>query len=266
MTKLFATILEWFAGELTRKSYTGKHVLLIDCHDSHERARPLQMAMAKNIVLLTFLSHCTHLLQPLDISFFKALKPAWKKRCSKWINEEFTEATVYINKDIFITLMERTWRLMTTRDVGKNGWAKIGLGIDPVSGLLQINRKAVGDASFAHSIKYEDKADVGIFQSVHLPVTQGDQTVYENFDFDFSEESLTAMQKNNPQLYAMHLASKAFIMQQPSMVINQRTFKAPKVLYPKANVNNSRKRWGNAYWTPTLHVHVPSYYPNLLYF
>jgi hypothetical protein len=71
--KLFATILEWFAGELTRKCYTGKHVLLIDCHDSHERARPLQMAMAKNVVLLTFPSHCTHLLQPLDISFFKAL-------------------------------------------------------------------------------------------------------------------------------------------------------------------------------------------------
>jgi hypothetical protein len=65
--KLFSTILEWFASEFTRKGYTGKHILLIDCHDSHERARPLQVAMDKNMVLLTFPSHCTHMLQPLDI-------------------------------------------------------------------------------------------------------------------------------------------------------------------------------------------------------
>ncbi len=72
---------------------------------------------------------------------------------------------------------------------------------------------------------------------MRLSVKQGDQIVYENFDFDFSEESLTAMQKNNPQLYAIHLASKSFIIiQQPGMIMHQRTFKAPKVLYPKANV------------------------------
>jgi hypothetical protein len=81
--KFFSVLLDWFANCLNERGFTGKHILLIDNHDSHKRSQPIQVAMKHNIILITFPSHCTHLVQTLDLSFFKPLKQAWKKVSAK---------------------------------------------------------------------------------------------------------------------------------------------------------------------------------------
>ncbi len=52
---------------------------MVDNHDSHERSRPIEAAMRNDIVIFAFPSHCTHLVQMLDVSFFKSLKSHYKK-------------------------------------------------------------------------------------------------------------------------------------------------------------------------------------------
>ncbi len=56
--KLFSVLLDWFANCLNERGFTGKHILFIDNHDSHERSQPIQLAMRHNIILMTFPSHC----------------------------------------------------------------------------------------------------------------------------------------------------------------------------------------------------------------
>jgi hypothetical protein len=51
---LFTEYMEWFGAELVRKGYKGQHILMVDNHDSHLRARPIQAAMKNNIVIFTF--------------------------------------------------------------------------------------------------------------------------------------------------------------------------------------------------------------------
>jgi hypothetical protein len=76
--KLFTEYMEWFTAELERQGLKGQHILLLDNHDSHERSAPISAAMNHGILVVTFPSHFNHVLQMLDISFFKALKSQYK--------------------------------------------------------------------------------------------------------------------------------------------------------------------------------------------
>jgi hypothetical protein len=67
--KMFSIFLDWFGNCLQEKGFTGQHILFMDNHDSHERSEPISVAMKHGIILITFPSHCTHLVQMLDLSF-----------------------------------------------------------------------------------------------------------------------------------------------------------------------------------------------------
>ncbi len=99
--KLFSIFLDWFGNALKENGFSGQHILFLDNHDSHERSEPITVAMKHGIILITFPSHCTHLVQMLDLSFFKPLKSHWKSVSRKWCDEECTDAKPYISKPIF---------------------------------------------------------------------------------------------------------------------------------------------------------------------
>ena len=49
-------------------------VLIMDGHSCHVKNLELiDQARSNNVILVSLPSHCTHRLQPLDISFFKSL-------------------------------------------------------------------------------------------------------------------------------------------------------------------------------------------------
>ena len=54
-------------------------VLCFDGHHSHISLALIELARANNVHLICFPPHCTHLLQPLDVSVFSPLKSSWKK-------------------------------------------------------------------------------------------------------------------------------------------------------------------------------------------
>ena len=150
---LFTEYLEWFAAELKRKGYTGQHILMVDNHDSHERSRPIEAAMRNDIIIFAFPSHCTHLVQMLDVSFFKSLKSHYKKVCKEWLDTECLQTKPYISKLVFLQLFHRAWGRACKPDVFINGWTRMGLKACGASGMVVINRNAIADVTLAASEK-----------------------------------------------------------------------------------------------------------------
>mmetsp|Transcript_47552 Transcript_47552/g.123139 ORF Transcript_47552/g.123139 Transcript_47552/m.123139 type:complete len:95 (+) Transcript_47552:2210-2494(+) len=62
-------------------------VLFLDSHHSHVTSEISRYAQANHITLITLLSNCTHVLQPLDVYFFGIMKNVLKK-----IEDEICEA------------------------------------------------------------------------------------------------------------------------------------------------------------------------------
>lgn len=58
-------------------------LLLLDSHISHISPDVLQLACENGIIFLTFPSHTTNLLQPLDVAVFGPMKSLWKKEVKR---------------------------------------------------------------------------------------------------------------------------------------------------------------------------------------
>ena len=58
-------------------------LLLVDSHISHISPEVLNLASENDIIFLTFPSHTTNLLQPLDVAVFGPMKSLWKKEVKK---------------------------------------------------------------------------------------------------------------------------------------------------------------------------------------
>jgi hypothetical protein len=236
--KLFSVLLDWFANCLNERGFTGKHILFIDNRDSHERSQPIQVAMRHNIILMTFPSHCTHLVQMLDLSFFKPLKQAWKQVSAKWVEEESTDLNPYISKPVFVTLFYRAWCIAAKPEHAINGWKKMGLSEDKLTGLLRIDRAAIPDRALAASDKYDTTKTIAAKQSVRLCVSTDGKgnSVFEDFDFDLSQEGLKTMMVDRPELYAMYEVTKTYLLSQPGMAMKQPTVKPSKIAQTTARL------------------------------
>lgn len=82
---------EWFShfiATVQPKSRPEPTILLADGHASHtNNIDVIDMARANNVVLVVFPSHCTHRLQPLDISVFKSINLYYDKAVGAWLRE-----------------------------------------------------------------------------------------------------------------------------------------------------------------------------------
>jgi len=63
---------------------TNRHLLILDEYKSHMSLRIIKIAMAKGLDLLTFPSHTSHALQPLDVTCFKPFKMFFRAYKDKW--------------------------------------------------------------------------------------------------------------------------------------------------------------------------------------
>ena len=59
--------------EKVRREETEEVELLLDGHRSHEGLEAVQFAKENNITIFCLPPHLTHLLQPLDVSFFRLM-------------------------------------------------------------------------------------------------------------------------------------------------------------------------------------------------
>lgn len=68
----------------TNASFQRPQLLLLDNHDSHLSIEAIDLANEYSITMLTFPPHCSHRLQPLDVSVFGPMKAFYKKKCMAW--------------------------------------------------------------------------------------------------------------------------------------------------------------------------------------
>ena len=71
--------LTWFQTFIRGIPSSRPVVLLMDSHASHISPEVITMASANQIIIVTFPSHTSHLLQPLDVAVYRPLKLAWQK-------------------------------------------------------------------------------------------------------------------------------------------------------------------------------------------
>ena len=83
MTKwLFESWISHFIGNLKRGpgiDLTNRHLLVLDGHNSHVTLQVVSTAMAAGLDIVSLPSHTFHALQPLDVSYFKPFKTAFRQ-------------------------------------------------------------------------------------------------------------------------------------------------------------------------------------------
>jgi hypothetical protein len=70
-----------------RPSKTDPVLLIVDNHASHISLKVVDYCRDSGIVLLSLPPHCTHRLQPLDVSFFGPLKTYYSQACDSWMSK-----------------------------------------------------------------------------------------------------------------------------------------------------------------------------------
>jgi len=82
----FVKWFDHFLVQVQPKARDRPVLLIMDGHSSHTKSLTLiEKARDSNVVLLSLPSHCTHRLQPLDVSFFKSLKNYYNKEVQCWL-------------------------------------------------------------------------------------------------------------------------------------------------------------------------------------
>nr|XP_033472895.1 jerky protein homolog-like [Epinephelus lanceolatus] len=91
----FAEYLQHFVAH-TRCSREKPCLLLLDNHSSHLSVEGLEYAKNNGVVMLSFPPHCSHRLQPLDVSVYGPLKRQINSASSAWmLNNPGKTMTIY---------------------------------------------------------------------------------------------------------------------------------------------------------------------------
>lgn len=82
--ELFIKWMQHFIAHV-RPTPGKKALLILDGHVSHKNVEALDLAKQNSVVLFCLPSHCTHRLQPLDVSFFGPLSKYYDAAVTKWL-------------------------------------------------------------------------------------------------------------------------------------------------------------------------------------
>src|SRR5262249_7088572 len=98
-------------------------LLLFDGHVSHLTDKLIDLAWFEGVILLAFPSHATHILQPLDLTAFGALKIAYRTRIAELFR--LADGAPQKKKIFYETYMEAR-KAAFSRSTLRKGWAKAG--------------------------------------------------------------------------------------------------------------------------------------------
>ena len=102
-------------------------LLLVDGHSSHESLAAIEMAKANNTTIFCLPPHLTHLLQPLDVSYFRSLKSNWSREAETFGRDPRNEGK-YVTKATFCRTFHKAWeKTIAKRETVTNGFRRCGL-------------------------------------------------------------------------------------------------------------------------------------------
>jgi hypothetical protein len=100
--------LEWlkhFIQHTTARTVGSHRLLIIDGHESHKSLAFQDLCEENKIITLCMPPHTSHILQPLDVGCFAALKRAYKKEINVLANNDIT----HIDKKAFLAAFNQVF-------------------------------------------------------------------------------------------------------------------------------------------------------------
>ncbi|XP_055524460.1 uncharacterized protein LOC129718075 [Wyeomyia smithii] len=99
-------------------------LLFVDGHRSHVSLQTTEFCKEKQTVLICLFPNSTHVLQPLDVAFFRGLKVKWNKRLIDWRTFRAGES---LKRHDFAPLLKRAVDMVNLSPTLCNGFRKCGL-------------------------------------------------------------------------------------------------------------------------------------------
>lgn len=159
--EIFLQWLEHFI-KYSRPSSQKPALLIMDNHDSHLTIKAIELAKTNGVHMLTFPPHCSHKMQPLDLSVYGPLKRYFASACNSWqLSHPGRTITIYE----IASLLGQAYPRAFTIDNITSGYVK--------PGIFPFDRDAFGDDEFLSSFvtDRENPAAVADDGAVLLPTT-----------------------------------------------------------------------------------------------
>lgn len=183
--------LEWFRFFISSIPPTRPVLLIFDGHASHISLELIQLAQEHDVHLLCLPSHTSHLLQPLDVGVFKALKSAFNKACKRYMAEN---PGCVIRSENIASLLAHAWPRSVTPVNIMSGFHKCG--IHPLNpGVIDDRQTAPSQAVGGGKVAQEeqDSPTVSSSNSVSSTTGSGLTTVSPPLQSQCSESSGTGV-------------------------------------------------------------------------
>ncbi|CAK1585151.1 unnamed protein product [Parnassius mnemosyne] len=90
------------------KKDEGKKILMCDNLSAHISPKALRLCAENNIAFICLIPNSTHLLQPLDVGYFSAVKSAWRKVLNDYRQTCRGKKVLALPKSLFAQLIKRT--------------------------------------------------------------------------------------------------------------------------------------------------------------
>jgi len=94
-------------------------ILFVDGHSSHMSLPLSDFSQAKQIELEALKANATHILQPLDVTFFRAFKSSWQQNCMEVYRKN---NLLSIKKHQFAKILKNTLQNMKVDKTLQNGF------------------------------------------------------------------------------------------------------------------------------------------------
>jgi hypothetical protein len=113
-------------------------LLVLDNHGSHCSYRFMRVALENRVILAYLAPHCSHVIQPLDLSVFGPMKTAYRKELGLRTPDSLSKAS-------FIEIYEKIRAKAMSRSNIESGWRRSG--IYPLDRQIPLSSPFVKDVS-----------------------------------------------------------------------------------------------------------------------
>ncbi|KAH9630861.1 hypothetical protein HF086_014602 [Spodoptera exigua] len=112
-----------------KASLDDKVLLVVDGHISHKGIESLKFAKEHGIIMVCLPPHCTHRMQPLDVSFYGPLKTYFNQEVSTWLKNHPGRVVTHFQIG---AILNKAYGKAATIQIAVNGFQKTGLWpVDP---------------------------------------------------------------------------------------------------------------------------------------
>ena len=151
VTDLFVAALDYWAEQMkTQFGITDRVILIVDGHASHVNYKVAQWALDHKWEIITLPSHCTHRMQPMDVSYFNKFRSLYHE-ISNQLNEN---EPVYSSSgdDLSSFLRDNTQAQVSLAILQASRYMSQGLISDgfKATGIWPLNRHKVRCASLMY--------------------------------------------------------------------------------------------------------------------